>query len=140
MAQSVERRIGSAEVTGPIPVTSLKKQQEHPAAFSHYPYSSHTSGIPATDVSTETIPASTAVPATIFQSTWEIDTAAGMSATAVCAIVLIARIPAAFNHLFVLILSLKTQFFIPLPPCNNKTLSKHHALSRCLIYYKICSI
>ena len=33
MAQSVERRIGSAEVTGPIPVSSLKKQEIYFPAF-----------------------------------------------------------------------------------------------------------
>ena len=33
MAQSVERRIGSAEVTGPIPVASLKKAGAFASAF-----------------------------------------------------------------------------------------------------------
>ena len=28
MAQSVERRLGKAEVTGPIPVSSLKEERE----------------------------------------------------------------------------------------------------------------
>ena len=34
MAQSVERRIGSAEVTGSIPVTSLKKELRNRSSFS----------------------------------------------------------------------------------------------------------
>ena len=36
MAQSVERRIGSAEVTGPIPVSSLKQQSSMSSAVFLY--------------------------------------------------------------------------------------------------------
>ncbi len=36
MAQSVERRIGSAEVTGPIPVSSLHKETAQALDFSGF--------------------------------------------------------------------------------------------------------
>lgn len=63
-------------------------------------YSSFSSGIPANDVKSEETPASAAVPATTFQSTAVMDAAAGSIATAVCATVLIALVPASFNHFF----------------------------------------
>ena len=62
---------------------------------------SATSGMPATLVSTLTTPATTALDTTICQSTAEMTAPVPITATAVCAIVLTARIPAAFNHFFV---------------------------------------
>lgn len=67
--------------------------------------------MPATDVSKDTSPASAVADTTSFQSTAATTAAAPIVAIAVYAIVLIARIPAAFNHFFVHTLGFNTQFF-----------------------------
>ena len=59
--------------------------------------------------------ANAAVPNTVFQSTAVIMAAAGISATAVCANVLTARIAAAFNHFFVFTLKILFLIFIHSP-------------------------
>jgi hypothetical protein len=67
-----------------------------------------TSGKPATDVKMDNTPANTDADATITQSTPPNTLAVPIVATAVCATVLIARIPAHFNHFFVLSLMLSS--------------------------------
>lgn len=74
-------------------------------------YSSLTSGIPATDVSSEMIPASADADITYFQSTCPIAAAVPIPAIAACAIVFTALIPAAFHHFFVFTFCLSTLFF-----------------------------
>lgn len=87
-------------------------------------YSPSTSGIPATDVSTLTTPASTAAEHTYFQFTCPIAAAAPIPAMPACAIVLTARTPAAFNHLFVSTLVFNTLFLnISNPPKKSLKLN-----------------
>ena len=71
------------------------------------------SGKPAQDVSKDATPISAAVPITVFQSTCVIIAAAGSIATAPCAIVFTARIPAALNHAFPFFITLLLSITLP---------------------------
>ena len=73
-----------------------------------------TSGNPATDVSTDTMPASTAVDTVSVQFTPPNAVAAPIPPMAACAVVFTARMPAAFNHF------LFFSFNIVPPPYNPK--------------------
>jgi hypothetical protein len=86
--------------------------------MSHYP-SQGASGRPATDVNILTIPATIAEDKTIRQSIADKTVLVPITATAVCAIVLTARMPALTIHFLVFTESLNTQFLnIHFPSCH----------------------
>jgi hypothetical protein len=84
--------------------------------FKHYTFNS---GSPAIDVSRDMMPARAAVEPTSAQSTPEITAVVPMAATAVWAMVLIARIPAARIHLFQYSLSIYLSSFSTDILCSN---------------------
>ena len=133
---------------------NLALQYDPPARLSCYlleAYSPVTSGNPAIEVRNDASPATSAVSSI---SVHAVSLKAPMTSIepATCAIVLTARITAAFNHFFVSIHSLNTQFFgISCPflsrsyscPCSRipcQTVDCTYSNSCCLTHRRSCEV